>query len=227
MPRLLDRLRESARWRVRRFARIIYSTNQVLFWIGEASDAAWYPDLTKLTEIALSIGVPARRALPEDIALFQRYAERTGRALGRRRKRKLQERWAKGDRCYIALDRDGDIIAYMWAAQRDLYVEALAQKVPVPAGEVMHYDVETRTDRNGSMGFLACACVALADEVKDGIHRVVSWGDPALFEAFQRFHWWSGLGTLKPQRLVSCTTVLGLRFRRSKELNETWTPSGN
>ena len=214
------RLWRSAAWRAGIIRRALYSVEDVAFWAGESGGAPWYPDLDRLAEIGRATGFRARTTTPEDLGLLRTYHDRAGRPLGPRRVRRMRERWAQGSECYIATDRHGDVVAYMWAGYQDHYVESIGEVLPVTPSEILHFDVDTRPDRRGSMGFLACACASLADGVRRGRRRVISWGPPEVFEEFRRFHWWTGLGALYLMRVVRCTRVLGMRFRRTVDSEE-------
>lgn len=218
MLRLLKRLRTSVEWRARRVLRFLWHTEDVAFWAGDADDAPWYPDLAKLHEIARSVGFDTRKATERDLELLRDYHERVGRPLGPRRTRKMRERWAAGDDCYVATDRKGDVAAYIWAGYRDHYIEAVRELLPLGPHEMVLYDVDTRRDKRGSMGFLACSCAALAEGIRRGRSCVISWSTPQLFEEFRRAHWFSGLGTLRLLRLERCRCRFGVLSRRALEI---------
>lgn len=220
VSRMARRLWMSVAWRAGIIRRALYSVEDVAFWVGESDDAPWYPDLDRLAEIGRATGFQARKTTPEDLDLFRTYHDRAGRPLGPRRIRRMRERWAQGSECYIATDRHGDIVAYMWAGYQDHYVESIGEVLPVTPSEILHFDVDTRPDRRGSMGFVACACASLADGVRRGRRRVISWGPPEVFEEFRRFHWWTGLGALNLMRVVRSKRVLGMRFRRTLDSEE-------
>ncbi len=220
MLRILQRLRVSAAWRARRVGRFLYHREEVAFWGGNADDAPWYPDLQKLDEIARSVGFEARKITSDDLDLLRQYHDRVGRPLGRRRIGKMRERWEAGDDCYVALDRQGEVAAYIWAGYSDHYIEAIRDVLPVGPTEMVLYDVDTRLDKRGSMGFLACSCAALAEGIRHGRRRVISWSSPELFEEFRRVHWFSGLGTLRLLRMERCRCVLGLLSRRALEVTD-------
>ena len=132
----------------------------------------------------------------------------------------MRERWAAGDDCYVATDGKGDVAAYIWAGYGDHYIEATREVLPVGPTEMVLYDVDTRRDKRGSMGFLACSCAALADGIQRGRSSVTSWSTPQLFEEFRRVHWFSGLGTLRLFRVERCRCLLGMLSRRSVEMPE-------
>ena len=220
MSRMLRRLWRSVSWRAGIVRRAVYSVEDVAFWAGDSHDAPWYPDLDRLAAIGHASGFQARKTTPADLDLFRSYHDRAGRPLGPRRIRKMRERWAQGSECYIATDREGEIAAYMWAAYQDHYVEAIGEMLHIAPSEILHFDVDTRPDRRGSMGFVACACASLADGVRRRRRRVISWGNPELFEEFRRFHWWTGLGALTLIRLERCRRICGMRFRRALDLKE-------
>ena len=220
MLRLLQRIRTSVAWRTHRVRRFIWHTEEVAFWGGDANDAPWYPDLEKLDEIARSVGFDAKKATADDLDLLRDYHDRVGRRLGPRRIRKMRERWAAGDDCYVATDRMGDVAAYIWAGYSDHYIEAVREVLPVGPTEMVLYDVDTRRDKRGSMGFLACSCAALAEGIRRGRSRVTSWSTPQLFEEFRRVHWFSGLGTLRLLRVDRCRRLFGMLSRHSLEISE-------
>lgn len=229
MLRVFQRICRSVAWRTRRVRRFFWHQEEVAFWGGDASDAPWYPDLDKLAEIAGLVGFDARKATADDLDLLRDYHVRAGRPLGFRRIRKMRERWNAGDDCYIATDRMGDVAAYIWAGYSDHYIEAVRQVLPVGPTEMVLYDVDTRLDKRGSMGFLACSCAALADGIQRGRSRVTSWSTPQLFEEFRRVHWFSGLGTLRLIRVDRYRRLLGILSRRSLDVcedgaGESWTP---
>ena len=180
---------------------------------GDVGDAPWYPDLKKLDDIARNVGFEARKITPDDLELLREYHLRSGRPLGPRRVRKLRERWAAGDECYVAIDRDGSVAACMWIAYSDHYVEAIHDVFPVGPSDVLSYDVDTRPDKRGNMGFLACSCASVAEGIRRGRRRGISWSSPDLFEEFRRLHWFSGLGTPHLFRIVRYRCICGLRFR--------------
>ncbi len=214
MSRILKRLYMAVAWRLHRLRAFLYHAQDVAFWEGTVDEAPWYPDLEKLHEIARAIGFETRQAAPEDLPLLREYHDRVGRPLGRRRIRKLRERWAAGDECYVALDRHGDVVAYMWAAYNDHYLEAIHDVVQVGPTDALSYDVDTRSDKRGSMGFLACSCAAIAGGLRRGRRRGISWCPPELFEKFARLHWFSGLGKPRLLRIERCRCVCGIRSRR-------------
>jgi hypothetical protein len=218
------RVRASLAWRVQRLLRALYSVQDTVFWVGDAEEAPWYPDAGKVAELRRAIGLEVRRASPSDIGLLRDYQERAGTPLSRRRLRVMHARWAKGDYCYLAIDSHGEVVAHMWAARGEVYVDSTGDTYRPGPGELIHYDVATRPDRRGSMGFLACGCASLEAMLPEGYHRVTSWGEPRFFGSFRKFHWFSGLGKMKPLRLVRCTRVLGLCLRRTQELDEAWSP---
>ena len=220
MLRVLQRIRTSVAWRTHRVRRYIWHTEEVAFWGGDANDAPWYPDMEKLEEIARSVGFGARKATADDLNLLRDYHDRVGRPLGPRRIRKMRERWAAGDDCYVATDRKGDVAAHIWAGYSDHYIEAIREVLPVGPTEMVLYDVDTRRDKRGSMGFLACSCAALAEGIRRGRSRVTSWSTPQLFEEFRRVHWFSGLGTLRLLRVERCRCLFGMLSRRSLEISE-------
>jgi hypothetical protein len=220
MPGILKRLYVSAAWRARRLRRAVCHSQEVAFWGGSVDDAPWYPDMKKLDEIARAVGLEARRATAEDIELLRDYHDRVGRPLGPRRIRQMRARWAAGDDCYLALDRQGSVVAYMWAAYSDHYIEAIHAVLRVGPEEVFSYDVDTRPDKRGSMGFLACSCASVADGLRRGRRRGISWSTPQLFEKFRRLHWFSGLGTPHLFRVERCTCICGMRFRRVVQVSK-------
>ncbi len=222
MPPFLKRLKVSAKWRIRRLRSFFYDVQEFAFWTSDAKDAPWYPDLDKLAEIGRTTALTARKAGPEDLELFRRYHDRLGKPLGPRRISKMRARWAEGSECYIALDREGEIASQLWVAYSDYYVEAIGAVVPVAPNEVLHFDVDTRPDMQGSMAFVACACAADVEGIKRGRNRIVAWGAPELFDKFRHFHLWVGFGLVKPARLERFTRVCGLRFRRITRLDENW-----
>ncbi|MCJ7750079.1 MAG: hypothetical protein MUQ65_03140 [Armatimonadetes bacterium] len=220
MLRLLHRLYGSLAWRARRLLRILYHTEDVAFWGGDVGDAPWYPDLEKLDDIARNVGFEARKITRDDLELLREYHRRSGRPLGPRRIRKLHERWAAGDECYVAIDREGSVAACMWVAYNDHYIEAIHDVFPVGPSDVLSYDVDTRPDKRGSMGFLACSCASVAEGIRRGRRRGISWSSPHLFEEFRRVHWFSGLGTPHLFRIVRYRCICGLRFRSVVEAPE-------
>jgi len=217
MLALLQRIRASMAWRARRVRRFIWHKEDVAFWGGDANSAPWYPDLGKLDQIARSVGFRARKATAEDLGLLKDYHRRVGRPLGPRKVRKLRERWNAGDQCYVAVDRAGDVAAYIWAGYNDHYIEATRTVLAVGPTEMVLYDVDTRQDKRGSLGFLACSCAALAEGIRRGRSRVISWSTPQLYEEFRRVHWFSGLGTLQLLRVERYRRVFGVASRRSVE----------
>jgi hypothetical protein len=221
----LVRVRSSLAWRLRRLLRALYSVQDTVFWVGDAEDAPWYPDGEKVAALRRSIGLEVRRAFPFDRHLFHAYQERAGTPFSWRRWRVMRRRWARGDACYLATDQEGQVVAYMWAARGEVYVDSIGANYRPAPDEIVHYDVAVRPDRRGSMGFLACGCASLEAALPEGYRRVTSWGDPRFFESFRKFHWFSGLGKMKPLRLVRCTRVLGICFRRTQELGEDWSPA--
>lgn len=215
-------LGKSLTWRLQRLRLALYSVTETLFWVADLEEAPWYPDVEKLAEIARLSGGQARQATLDDLPLFRRYHASFGRPLRFGRIRMMKQRWAQGDDCYIALDRAGEITAQLWVAYHHCLVEGKLRQVA--PHEAYHYGIDTRPDQRGSMGFLACSCLAVRDGMQRGRRRVVSWGVPSIFESFQRLDWWVGLGKLKPLRLERWTRVCGLRFCHSTELEEDWLP---
>lgn len=223
MRRLLARIPEAIAWRFERLRHFFYNSREVVFWAGEGKDAPWHPDLDKLAEIGRGIGLQARQASPADLELFSRYHARCGHPFKPRRIRKMLRRWQEDCSCYIALDAAGEIICYIWVAFRDLYVEDISRVFTVGPGDALLFDLETRSDRHGSMGFAAASCAALVEITQRGRDRIVAWSTPEQFEKFRRFHWWTGLGQLKPLHLERCTAICGLKFRKVTPLAEDYT----
>jgi hypothetical protein len=130
----------------------------------------------------------------------------------------MRERWAQGSKCYIALDKQQEVVGYLWAAYQDHYVEAIGEALRVRPWEMVVFDADTRPDRRGSMAFVACACASLKEGVRRGRRRVISWTTPELFKEFRRVHWWTGLGELKEIRRDRCRRICGLLLKRTVDL---------
>ena len=201
-------------WRVRRLRETVYSTKEWAVWGGNVEDSPWYPDLAKVHEIARSVGFRTRQATPEDLDLLREHHDRIGRPLRYRLTRQIRRRWAAGDVCFVALDRQGSIVAHMWVAYTDHYVEPMGTLFRLGPTDALTYDVDTSLDKRGSMAFLACSCASVAEGLRRGRRRAIAWSTPELFERFRRLHWFSGLGTARLHRLERITCVLGIRFRR-------------
>jgi hypothetical protein len=217
------RLRKHLAWRLTRLREALFSVNEIVFWVGETEGAPWYPDVDKLAEIGRMSGLSARTASTGDLDLFRRYHARCGRHLGPRRRRLMKQRWARGDQCYIALDGEGEIVAQFWVAYYQCLIEGRMRQVGPDEGYA--YALETRPDRRSGMEFVACTCAALADGLRIGRSRAISWGVPSTFESFRRLNQWAGLhSAIRPLRLERWTRLCGIRFCRTTELDESWVP---
>lgn len=217
----LARVRRALLWRLRGLGRAVYSKHEFLF--AEATEESILPgvDEAKLASVIASLRLTARKATVGDLPLFQRYHVRSGR-LGWGRTRGLRKRWARGDDCYIALDADGEIVAQVWLAYERCCIEGRWRRIPPDT--IYCYGIDTRSDRQGSLGYVACCC-AMAPEFLKHTERVrtVAWMEPRLFEKFRAVSSWLGLLDAKPVWMERYTRVCGLRFCRRTDVGPDWT----
>ncbi len=217
---MLKPLQRALTWRLRSLGRAVYSSHDILFWVAGREETAPDLDEAKLASILESLRLTARKATIEDLPLFLRYRRRCGR-LGWGCRRMLLKRWANGDDCYIALDRDGEIVAQLWLAYEWYQIEGHRRRVG--PDEIYYYGADTRPDRNGSMGYMACSCAAVPEFVlRRGRSKAIAWVEPRLFARFQMVSAWLGLSEPRPFRIERHTRICGLRFCRATEVCADW-----
>ncbi len=207
-------------WRLRGLGKTISSRHELLFAQAVAEDISPDVDEAKLASVIESLGLTARKATQDDLPLFREYHLRSGR-FGWGRTRSLLQRWARSDDCYIALDAEGAIVAQVWLAYERCFIEGRWRRIPPDT--IYCYGVDTRSDRRGSLGFIACCC-AMRPEFLKHTERVctVAWMEPRLFEKFRAVEAWFGLVRPKPAWIERYTWVCGLRFCRRIEVGPDW-----
>ncbi len=214
------RVRRALLWRLRGVSRAIYNRHELLFAAATEEDILPGVDEAKLASVIAELRLTARKATAEDLPLFQRYHVRSGR-LGWGRTRELRKRWARGDDCYIALDAEGEIVAQVWLAYDRCRIEGRWRRIPPDT--VYCYGIDTRADRQGSLGYIACCCATTPEVVKHTERvRTVAWMEPRLFQKFRAVSSWLGLLDPKPVWLARHARLCGLRFYRRTDVSPDW-----
>jgi hypothetical protein len=216
----LARVRRAVLWRLRGLGKIVYSRQELLFAEAVEEDILPGVDEAKLNSIIESLRLTARQATRHDLPLFRRYHRRSGR-LGWGRTRMLLQRWARGDDCYVALDADGEVVAQVWLAYERCFIEGRWRRIPPDA--IYCYGVDTRSDRYGSLGYIACCCAMRPAFLKHADRvRTIAWMEPRLFEKFRAVEAWLGLLRPRPAWIERYTWVCGFRFCRRVEVGPDW-----